>query len=76
VETAVCSPVNVKFLTLITTSSPIPNYEIYTFVKGDSLWKIATEKLGNGKRYTEIKTLNSLSNDTIIAGQKLKIPKK
>jgi LysM repeat protein len=72
----ICSPVNVKFLTVITTSSPTPNYEIYTVVKGDSLWKIATNKLGNGKRYTEIKSLNGLSNDTIIAGQKLKIPKK
>jgi LysM repeat protein len=45
-------------------------------VKGDSLWKIAAAKLGNGARYPEIKSLNGLSGDTIFAGQKLKIPKK
>ncbi len=51
-----------------------PPYEIYTVIKGDSLWKIAKEKLGNGERYTEIKTLNGLTSNIIYAGQKLKIP--
>jgi hypothetical protein len=51
-------------------------YEVYTVVKGDSLWKIAAARLGNGARYKEIKTLNGLSGDTIFAGQKLKIPQK
>jgi nucleoid-associated protein YgaU len=50
-------------------------YEIYTVVKGDSLWKIAAVKLGNGARYPEIKVLNGLTTDTIFPGQKLKIPK-
>lgn len=52
-----------------------PPYAIYTVVKGDSIWKIAKEKLGNGERYTEIKALNGLTSNTIYAGQKLKIPK-
>jgi len=52
-----------------------PPYAIYTVVKGDSIWKIAKEKLGNGERYTEIKSLNSLTSNTIYVGQKLKIPK-
>jgi hypothetical protein len=73
---SICSPVNVKFLTIVGTSAPAPTYEIYTVVKGDSLWKIAAAKLGNGARYPEIKSLNGLSGDTIFAGQKLKIPKK
>lgn len=51
-----------------------PPYDIYTVVKGDSLWKIAKEQLGNGERYTEIKTLNGLTSNIIYAGQKLKIP--
>ncbi len=49
-------------------------YEIYIVVRGDSLWKIAKEKLGNGERYMEIKTLNGLSSNIIYIGQKLKIP--
>lgn len=51
-----------------------PPYAIYTVVKGDSIWKIAKEKLGNGERYTEIKALNGLTSNIIYAGQKLKIP--
>jgi len=48
--------------------------EIYTVVKGDSLWKIAKEKLDDGERYTEIKALNGLTSNIIYTGQKLKIP--
>lgn len=54
--------------------TPINPYNIYTVVKGDSLWKIAKEKLGKGERYTEIKALNGLTTNIIYAGQKLKIP--
>jgi LysM repeat protein len=53
-----------------------PTYEVYTVIKGDTLWKIAAAKLGNGAHYKEIKTLNGLSGDTIYPGQKLKIPQK
>jgi LysM repeat protein len=53
-----------------------PAYDTYTVVKGDSLWKIAAVKLGNGARYPEIKQLNGLTSDTIYAGQVFKIPKK
>lgn len=56
------------------TLKPINPYKIYTVVKGDSLWKIAKEQLGNGERYAEIKTLNGLTSNIIYAGQKLKIP--
>jgi LysM repeat protein len=58
------------------TVEPAPIYEIYSVVKGDSLWKIAAEALGNGARYPEIKSLNGLSSNIIFAGQKLKIPQK
>ena len=46
----------------------------YTVRKGDSLWAIAAKQLGNGSRYTEIKSLNGLSGDTIHAGQVLRLP--
>lgn len=51
-------------------------FDTYTVVKGDSLWKIAAEKLGSGNRYNEIKQLNGLTGDIIYAGMKLKIPKR
>ena len=56
-------------------TEPTPAYGTYTVVKGDTLWGIASKKLGSGTRYKEIKTLNGLSSDTIYAGQKLKLPK-
>lgn len=49
---------------------------IYTVVKGDSLWNISKKYLGKGKRYKEIMTLNNKKTETIIVGDKLKIPNK
>lgn len=49
-------------------------YISYTVVKGDSLWAIAKEYLGNGARYKEIVDFNNLSSNTITVGQVLKIP--
>ena len=46
----------------------------YTVKSGDSLWAIAEKQLGDGTRYNEIKTLNGMKNDTIHAGQVLKLP--
>lgn len=50
-------------------------YDIYTVAKGDSLWKIAADKLGRGNRYPEIMRINELTTSSIFPGQKLKIPK-
>jgi len=50
-------------------------YDEYTVEKGDSLWKIAKNLLGSGKRYTEIQTLNGLTGDLIRIGQRLKMPR-
>lgn len=46
----------------------------HTVKKGDCLWNIAHKYLGNGSRYTEIKTLNGLKSDLIHPNQVLKIP--
>jgi len=60
----------------VPTIPELPAHEIYTVVKGDTLWRIAANKLGKGTRYSEIMALNGLTSDLIITGQKLKIPKK
>lgn len=47
----------------------------YTVKKGDCLWDIAQLKLGAGNRYTEIATLNHISNpNQISVGQVLLLP--
>jgi len=74
-KNAICSPVNVKFLTMAGTAAA-PTYETYTVVKGDTLWDIAKKKLGDGNRHPEISALNGLKSNVLAVGQKLKIPKK
>lgn len=51
-------------------------YTLYSVQRGDSLWTIAREQLGKGKRYTEIMELNGLKSDLIRVGKVLKIPVK
>ena len=51
----------------------------YTVQDGDSLWRIAAEKLGDGSRYKEIVTLNKDvlgDEDSLTVGMTLKIPPK
>jgi len=38
--------------------TPTPNTTMYTVKENDTLWKIASEQLGSGARYTEIVELN------------------
>ncbi len=49
-------------------------YFEYEVQKGDTLWGLAEKYLGNGSRYSEIKSLNGLTSDIIFTGQTLKIP--
>jgi LysM repeat protein len=55
------------------TSSPalVP----YTVKKGDTLWEIASDQLGSGKRYKEIMTASGIDSENLKIGQVLKIPK-
>ncbi len=50
----------------------------YTVKRGDSLWKIAKEQLGAGKRYPEIMALNGMKSEkeVILPGQVLKLPER
>ncbi|MCD8075196.1 MAG: SH3 domain-containing protein [Lachnospiraceae bacterium] len=47
---------------------------LYTVAAGDSIWKIAEKTLGDGKRFTDIKTLNRLASNVIRVGMELLIP--
>lgn len=47
---------------------------VYTVVKGDTLWGISLKFYGTGKRYTEIMNYNNLPTTTIYPNQKLIIP--
>lgn len=48
---------------------------MYEVKKGDSLWKIAAEKLGDGNRWTEIAKSNNLTKPgVLLVGQNLKMP--
>jgi LysM repeat protein len=49
---------------------------IHTVVKGDSLWKLASKYLGNGRKYPEIMKLNDKKTGKIRLGETLKIPNK
>ncbi|MBR3545077.1 MAG: LysM peptidoglycan-binding domain-containing protein [Oscillospiraceae bacterium] len=48
--------------------------KIHVVVKGETLWGISRQYLGTGRRYTEIKSLNGLTSNTIYPDQKLIIP--
>ena len=46
----------------------------YTVQKGDSIWAIAQQQLGDYHRLEEIRALNGLTSNIIYPGQKLKLP--
>lgn len=55
-----------------------PATETYTVKRGDSLWKIAEERLGDGTRYAEIVALNEPAlggrPDFLVPGTVLRVP--
>ena len=60
---------------IVTDSLREPNYDTYVVVKGDTLWGIASKKLGSGYRYTEIMAFNGMKTINIVPGQVLKLPR-
>lgn len=48
--------------------------QTYVVKQSDTLWKIAQNELGDGKKYTEIMLYNNLKNGNIRVGQVLVIP--
>lgn len=55
----------------------IPEFDEYVIKSGDTLSGIAQSKLGDSKRFKELASLNNLADpNKIVAGAKLKIPKK
>jgi nucleoid-associated protein YgaU len=59
--------------TIPATSSETSTKE-HIVVKGETLWSIAEDSFGSGYNWTDIKSANSLTTDTIEVGQKLVIP--
>lgn len=65
-----------------TQTPPVPtltnetenSFTTYIVKSGDTLWGIAERYLGNGSKYSELKSLNGLASDTIYPGQTIKIP--
>ena len=52
-----------------------PKPKTYTVRQGDTLWNISKKALGQGAKYTEIASLNNLSNPNLIfPGQVLTMP--
>ena len=52
--------------------------EFYVIQKGDSLWKIAEQKYGNGAKYTAIVAVNKeviKDENKIFPGQKIRLPR-
>lgn len=56
------------------SAAPTAGYDTVTVKKGDTLWGLAAKYLGNGARYKEFMTLNSLTSTTIHVGLVLMIP--
>lgn len=46
----------------------------YIVQSGDSLWRIAADKLENGSRFTDIQSLNKLSSTSLSVGTELQLP--
>lgn len=58
------------------TNALVKNYTNYTVKKNDNWWKIAVEQLGDGSKYKYLASYNGkTSNDILLVGQVLKIPK-
>lgn len=59
------------------TKRPVNQKKIedYTVVKGDNLWRIAKNKLGDGTKYKELAKINNIKNPNLIyPGQVIKFP--
>lgn len=51
-----------------------PSKDIYIVKAGDSLWKIAQSKYGDGNKWVEIASKNNLKNPSVLAvGQEIKL---
>ncbi len=67
---------NVEGVEAVETAA-VEEIKIYEIKKGDTLWKIAKESLGDGNRYPEIFEANKeviKDPDLIYPGQKIRIP--
>ncbi|OGG03747.1 hypothetical protein A2Z33_04620 [Candidatus Gottesmanbacteria bacterium RBG_16_52_11] len=74
---ATTAPAATAVPTAVITPAQVPEVtgQTYTVVRGDSLWKIAVAKYGNGYRWVDIAKANKLANpDLIHAGNVFVLP--
>lgn len=72
-----CSQLSLHYVGEETPVPQIPTASCrgeYTVKKGDSLWSIAAKFYGRGNDYKKIVAANGLMSNTILPGQKLRIP--
>ena len=67
------SNLSIGQILLIPKNDLVSDYIIYTIKPGDSLYKIAND---NNANIDELIKLNNLTNNLLLIGQKIKIPKK
>ena len=73
------APASTGLTTAVHKGQDAPSTATYTVKRGDSLWKIAQQQLGDGRRYDEIVALNEAvlhgRPDFITPGTLLRIPR-
>lgn len=75
-DVAAKQPTSTKISTASAASQEAIAGDIYTVVKGDSLWKIAVRAYGDGYKWTQIAKANNLKNPNIIhSGNVLTLPR-
>lgn len=77
IRTAVNTPDSgVIYNTLPRASTPPkPTNNVHVVQSGDTLWALAKKYLGDGSKYTELASINGISNPSLIhIGQKITIP--
>lgn len=75
-EVTTPTPAATETITEVKPAAEPTAANVYLVVAGDSLWKIARDKLGEGAKWREIAKLNQIPDDNPVVriGQKLNLP--
>jgi len=73
-ESAILENGEMNMIQVVPFNNREPKSVVYTVKPGDTLWGLAQEYLGTGKKFNEIQSLNHLKDDMIHPGQTILIP--